>query len=321
MNKIYNILRWIRKSVEVSPWLFFILLAVVFLSWVSNLLISNNINPFPNRPNVYAIIKYFSFGFLIISGVYAALGIIYSKIDKIDERAIKLEYSNIKDENSRLISELSLKDKDIRQNCRAILKKIFDEFQLDSSSRVTLFYCKESSRNPNIFHILERYSTGGRQDHFLPESQYMVSIGVIKYIWENGFHIDIGKCPQYPDSGKKLEKKRQEYIQYQLEKYQITEDMIKSMNMKSCDFIGKNLSSDTANIILLFESRKSNSLVHITEVKLKKFLDSTFIKEYLVSHIELLNWLLTKQNSQVSVRTSLSADEIRSELNGDRING
>ena len=59
MNKIYNILRWIRKSVEVSPWLFFILLAVVFLSWVSNLLISNNINPFPNRPNVYAIIKYF----------------------------------------------------------------------------------------------------------------------------------------------------------------------------------------------------------------------------------------------------------------------
>lgn len=97
--------------------------------------------------------------------------------------------------------------------------------------------------------------------------------------------------------------------------------MIKSMNMKSCDFIGKNLSSDTANIILLFESRKSNSLVHITEVKLKKFLDSTFIKEYLVSHIELLNWLLTKQNSQVSVRTSLSADEIRSELNGDRING
>ena len=91
--------------------------------------------------------------------------------------------------------------------------------------------------------------------------------------------------------------------------------MIKNMNMKSCDFVGKNLSNDLANLIILFESNKNGKLSHITEDKLNKFLDSTFLREHLISHVELLNWISSKQSKLPSNTNEITSSDIRNEFN------
>ena len=253
--------------------------------------------------------------FSFFTALYAVLEFFYSKIDDEDKKINESKFDNIEKYNRVLVAEISSKEKNIRANCRNILEKIFIKFELDNSSRITLFYCKESCRKPTEFHILERYAIGGGKDHYQPEASYLISIGFIKYVWENGFYSDIEKCPVYPESGKKIAQKRKDYNKYQLDSYGITEDMIKNMNMKSCDFVGKNLSNDLANLIILFESNKNGKLSHITEDKLNKFLDSTFLREHLISHVELLNWISSKQSKLPSNTNEITSRDIRNEFN------
>lgn len=316
MNTIYNILRKFRNFIESSPKVFLLLLILVITSWIGNFIISNDIDVFNNRPNVRYILNILSIIFSIFTALYAGLSFFYTKIDDIDKKSNELKFNSIERNNRILVSEISSKEKDIRANCRNILEKIFDKFELDNSSRITLFYCKESCRKPTEFHILERYARGGGKDHYQPESSYLISIGFIKYVWENGFYSDVNQCPVYPESGKKTTlAKRKDYYKYQLESYEITEDMINNMNMKSCDFVGKNLSNDLANLIILFESNKSGKLSHITEDKLNKFLDSTFLREHLISHVELLNWISSKQCKSSSNTHEITSRDIRNEFN------
>ncbi|HHF1449122.1 TPA: hypothetical protein ACPI31_000367, partial [Haemophilus influenzae] len=296
MNDMYNYLRKFRDFIDNSPKIFLLLLIVVVASWAGNFIISNKINIFSDRPNIRYALSILSIVFSIFTALYGVLSFFYSKIDDIDKKLNESKFDSIERSNRGLIAEIYSKEKDIRANCRNILGKIFKKFELDNSSRITLFYCKESCRKPTEFHILERYATGGGKDNYQPEASYLISIGFIKNVWENGFYSDTEKCPVYPESGKKIAQKRNDYNKYQLDRYGITEGMIKNMNMKSCDFVGKNLSNDLANLIILFESNKSGKLSHITEDKLNKFLDSTFLREHLISHVELLNWISSKQS-------------------------
>lgn len=315
-NKIiYNYLRKFRDFIENSPKVFLLLIGVIVASWVGNFIISNDINIFSDRPNVRYILNILSMAFSFFTALYAVLEFFYSKIDDEDKKINESKFDNIEKYNRVLVAEISSKEKNIRANCRNILEKIFIKFELDNSSRITLFYCKESCRKPTEFHILERYAIGGGKDHYQPEASYLISIGFIKYVWENGFYSDIEKCPVYPESGKKIAQKRKDYNKYQLDSYGITEDMIKNMNMKSCDFVGKNLSNDLANLIILFESNKNGKLSHITEDKLNKFLDSTFLREHLISHVELLNWISSKQSKLPSNTNELTSRDIRNEFN------
>ncbi|MFQ7554804.1 MAG: hypothetical protein ACLRLU_06620 [Haemophilus parainfluenzae] len=315
-NKIiYNYLRKFRDFIENSPKIFLLLIGVIVASWVGNFIISNDINIFSDRPNVRYILNILSMAFSFFTALYAVLEFFYSKIDDEDKKINESKFDNIEKYNRVLVAEISSKEKNIRANCRNILEKIFIKFALDNSSRITLFYCKESCRKPTEFHILERYAIGGGKDHYQPEASYLISIGFIKYVWENGFYSDIEKCPVYPESGKKIAQKRKDYNKYQLDSYGITEDMIKNMNMKSCDFIGKNLSNDLANLIILFESNKNGKLSHITEDKLNKFLDSTFLREHLISHVELLNWISSKQSKLPSNTNEITSRDIRNEFN------
>lgn len=315
-NKIiYNYLRRFRYFIENSPRVFLLLIVVVFFSWVGNFIVSNNINVFNDRLNVRYILNILSIVFSAFTAVYAVLEFFYSKIDDEDKKLNESKFNNIEKYNRVLVAEISSKEKNIRANCRKILEKIFEKFELDNSSRITLFYCKESCRKPTEFHILERYATGGGKDHYQPEASYLISIGFIKYVWENGFYSDIENCPVYPEAGKKITQKRKDYNKYQLDFYGITEDMIKNMNMKSCDFVGKNLSNDLANLIILFESNKNGKLSHITEDKLNKFLDSTYLREHLIYHVELLNWISSKQSKLPSNTNEITSRDIRDELN------
>ncbi len=315
-NKIiYNYLRKFRDFIENSPKVFLLLIGVIVASWVGNFIISNDINIFSDRPNVRYILNILSMAFSFFTALYAVLEFFYSKIDDEDKKINESKFDNIEKYNRVLVAEISSKEKNIRANCRSILEKIFIKFELDNSSRITLFYCKESCRKPTEFHILERYAIGGGKDHYQPEASYLISIGFIKYVWENGFYSDIEKCPVYPESGKKIAQKRKDYNKYQLDSYGITEDMIKNMNMKSCDFVGKNLSNDLANLIILFESNKNGKLSHITEDKLNKFLDSTFLREHLISHVELLNWISSKQSKLPSNTNEITSRDIRNEFN------
>jgi hypothetical protein len=315
-NKIiYNYLRKFRDFIENSPKVFLLLIGVIVASWVGNFIISNDINIFSDRPNVRYILNILSMAFSFFTALYAVLEFFYSKIDDEDKKINESKFDNIEKYNRVLVAEISSKEKNIRANCRNILEKIFIKFELDNSSRITLFYCKESCRKPTEFHILERYAIGGGKDHYQPEASYLISIGFIKYVWENGFYSDIEKCPVYPESGKKIAQKRKDYNKYQLDSYGITEDMIKNMNMKSCDFVGKNLSNDLANLIILFESNKNGKLSHITEDKLNKFLDSTFLREHLISHVELLNWISSKQSKLPSNTNEITSRDIRNEFN------
>lgn len=315
-NKIiYNYLRKFRDFIENSPKIFLLLIGVIVASWVGNFIISNDINIFSDRPNVRYILNILSMAFSFFTALYAVLEFFYSKIDDEDKKINESKFDNIEKYNRVLVAEISSKEKNIRANCRNILEKIFIKFELDNSSRITLFYCKESCRKPTEFHILERYAIGGGKDHYQPEASYLISIGFIKYVWENGFYSDIEKCPVYPESGKKIAQKRKDYNKYQLDSYGITEDMIKNMNMKSCDFVGKNLSNDLANLIILFESNKNGKLSHITEDKLNKFLDSTFLREHLISHVELLNWISSKQSKLPSNTNEITSRDIRNEFN------
>lgn len=315
-NKIiYNYLRKFRDFIENSPKIFLLLIGVIVASWGGNFIISNDINIFSDRPNVRYILNILSIAFSFFTALYAVLEFFYSKIDDEDKKINESKFDNIEKYNRVLVAEISSKEKNIRANCRNILEKIFIKFELDNSSRITLFYCKESCRKPTEFHILERYAIGGGKDHYQPEASYLISIGFIKYVWENGFYSDIEKCPVYPESGKKIAQKRKDYNKYQLDSYGITEDMIKNMNMKSCDFVGKNLSNDLANLIILFESNKNGKLSHITEDKLNKFLDSTFLREHLISHVELLNWISSKQSKLPSNTNEITSNDIRNEFN------
>lgn len=296
MNKFYEKLKKLRIWIEDSPKVLVVLIFLIAISWGSNIFISNKITWFSNRPNIIFIIEALSITFNVITGIYALLSFFYLRIDKIDSLELSKKYQSMDENNRRISSELSLKEKDIRKNCRDLMKKLFDDFNLDSSSRITVFFTKDLSRNPDKFNILERYSTGGRQAYFRENDEYLVSIGVIKHIWENGFHCDVGVCPPYSESGRKKQIKRDRYIQHQYENYQISEEMCKNMNMKSCDFVGINLSDDISNVILLFESRKSNSLNHINESSLKRHLSKNFKKD-LLFYVELLNWLLDKRKN------------------------
>lgn len=315
MEPIYNSLRKLRYIVENNSYIIVIILFLTVFSWIGNFIISNDIELFNDRPNVKSLLRWISVGFSIITAIYGLYTFIYSKIDKIDNERKVEEFTKIEKNNRILASELASKEKQIRGNCRSILKKIFEKFNLDNSSRITLFYCRKLCRKPTEFHILERYSKGGGKDHYQPEASYLISIGFIKNVWQSGFYSDVGKCPSYPESGKKISTKRKEYIQYQLENYEITEDMIKNMNMKSCDFVGKNLSDDFANLIILFESNKSGKLSHITEDKLNKFLDSTFLREHLISHVELLNWISSKQSQLPNNTNEITSSDIKNEFN------
>lgn len=314
METIFNYLRKIRNFVVNNPYVIFIISLLVVITWIGNFIISNNISFFDNRPNVKNILNILSIGFSVITAIYGFLSLIYSKINSIDKAIRDTRFDEIEKVNRNLKLDLASRENYIRGNCREVLEKIFAKFNLDNSSRITLFYCKQSCRKPTEFHILERYSKGGGKDHYQPESSYLISIGVIKYVWESGFYSDVGKCPMYPESGKKVLTKRKEYIQYQLENYAITEEMIKNMNMKSCDFIGKNLSNDLANLIILFESNKTGKLSHLKEEDINRFLDSTFLKEYLISHVELLNWVSSKQFKELNVINEPTSNDIMNEL-------
>ena len=62
----------------------------------------------------------------------------------------------------------------------------------------------------------------------------------------------------------------------------------------------------------------SNNIIklsHITEDKLNKFLDSTFLREHLISHVELLNWISSKQSKLPSNTNEITSRDIRNEFN------
>ncbi|MDP8099639.1 hypothetical protein [Pasteurella atlantica] len=327
MNKLYGCLRKLRNYFHKSPILVFIIISIIALSWISNTI---EINKFTiiedylgSHPTIKLGIEYLSTLFTIIIGVVGFLEFLYIKLNIVDEDIKNKKFQKIEDTNTQLINSLGSKKTEVRQNCQIILKKIFEEFKLTEASRVTLFYTKNFSRNPEKFYILERYSTGGGKNNYHPNSEYLTSIGAIKYIWENGYHEDIGLCDQYPKklNNNRKKGKRDRYCKYQLEQYQITEDMIKNMNMKSCDFVGKNLSNDMANVIILFESESSNTLTVIEKNRLNKFIESSFFVEYITSYVRLLNWLDSLDKDRVfDIRTGSSVDDLRNEFEEDKRN-
>lgn len=161
MNDMYNYLRKFRDFIDNSTKIFLLLLIVVVASWAGNFIISNKINIFSDRPNIRYALSILSIVFSIFTALYGVLSFFYSKIDDIDKKLNESKFDSIERSNRGLIAEIYSKEKDIRANCRNILGKIFKKFELDNSSRITLFYCKESCRKPTEFHILERYAQVG----------------------------------------------------------------------------------------------------------------------------------------------------------------
>ncbi|HDZ8838378.1 TPA: hypothetical protein RUW99_004281 [Aeromonas veronii] len=135
------------------------------------------------------------------------------------------------------------------------LKGICKHIELDYESRVSIYY-----KDGNVFKLLARNSSNPLLKQFR-RKDYPIECGVISKAWQYGYYAD-DNIPEDFDA----------YIEYMCKKYQYAEEVLYSIQMKSCTILGLAIVDADENIgVILFESKEQNAFEKGTIEAIKKY--------------------------------------------------
>ncbi|WP_319380662.1 hypothetical protein [Thiomicrorhabdus sp.] len=253
-----------------------------------------------------AVNPYSGIGFGSVFLLLGSLGI-YLDQNRQNKEIKDLEEDNREIKQTR--SDLNLSQEALQESKSKILeiheelvqtwlKGLYKQFNLDTHSRITVYYEYEKQ-----FYLLARYSSNPRytEKHRL---KFSLNEGVISKAWQHGIHIE-KQCPNHETSSVS-------YGEYMQENYGYDSDKITNLTMKSCRYWAKSIADADINIgVIVFESTEENFIDENECEKIEAYLNThqsqlaKFVRDSLTFDKEVS---LKRVGKQVSVESDLLSE-------------
>ncbi|MBU3848192.1 MAG: hypothetical protein H9855_14725 [Candidatus Acinetobacter avistercoris] len=239
--------------------------------------------------------------FLIILGgiLYAIskiIGLEYTKKTLEDYNKIKIKNENLEKQMRSITEDNSILKKKLEISYSELVKAWLST-SLQSLGikkphiRATVYYYKN-----NVFYYVGRYSNNSIIAN-VSTNKVVLNGGVLSKAWELTSYMDLHDCPVYDEDS------HDEYIKYQIDTYDFSEEKVNKLTMKPCQYYAKTITYRYNAIgVIVFESAKRT----LTDSKVK-----AIEKHCIHNESNLINYIekIKEYSVMVSQQSSNNSDE------------